>query len=47
MITKGMKLVGGSLFVEGSLSIAVSQDQKVLSNIGRLGKIAFDHSAGK
>jgi hypothetical protein len=46
MITKEIKLVGSRLFVEGSLDIAVPQDQRVLSDIGRLGKIACDHSAG-
>ena len=47
MITKGMKLVGGSLFFEGVFGVAVSQDQRVLSDIGRLWKIACGHSAGK
>jgi hypothetical protein len=47
MTTKEMKLVDSRLFVEESLSIAVSQDQRVLSDIGRLGNITFDHSVGK
>ena len=45
MATKREKLRGG--FVEGLLSIAVSQDRRVLSNTGRLGKIVFCHLAGK
>ena len=33
--------------VECLSSIAVSQDQRVLSNIGILGKTVFGHLAGK
>lgn len=39
MVTDGEKLVGGYLFVEGFLSIAASQDQRLLSNIGRVGRM--------
>lgn len=33
------KIVGSYLFVEGFASIAYSQDQRPLSNIGRLGRM--------
>lgn len=39
MATDGEILVGGYLFVEGFLSIAKSQDQRSLSNIGRIGRM--------
>lgn len=35
------QLMGGFLFVEGFLSMTESQDQRVLSNIGRLGRMAI------
>lgn len=35
------KLIGSYLFVEGFASIAYSQDQRVLSNIGRLGRMGI------
>ena len=41
MATDGEKMVGGYLFIEGLLSIIDSQDQRVLSNIGRLGRMAI------
>jgi hypothetical protein len=41
------KSMGCCSFVEDCLCIAVSQVQKVFSNIGRLGKIFFGHLAGK
>jgi hypothetical protein len=47
MVTQLEKLVDSCLLVEYFLSIAVSGDQKVLSNIGILGKIVFGNSAGK
>ena len=45
MATKWEKLTGG--FVKCLLSIAVSQDRRVLSNSGRLGKMFFGYLAGK
>lgn len=41
MPTSLEKLVGGYLFVEGFASIAYSQDQRSLSNIGRLGRMGI------
>ena len=41
MATQGEMLIGGYLFFEGLLSIIASQDQRVLSNIGRLGRMAI------
>lgn len=41
MATGGEMLVGGFLFVEGLLSIIESQDQRKLSNIGRIGRMAI------
>jgi hypothetical protein len=41
MATDGEMLVGGYLFVEGLMSIAWSQDQRLLSNIGRVGRMAI------
>ena len=41
MATDGEMLVGGYLFVEGLLSIVASQDQRILSNIGRVGRMAI------
>lgn len=41
MSTSLEKIVGGYLFVEGWASIAYSQDQRSLSNIGRLGRIGI------
>ena len=35
------KLAGSYLFIEGLLSIAYSQDQRPLSNIGRLGRMTI------
>jgi len=35
------QIMGGYLFIEGFLSITASQDQRVLSNIGRLGRMAI------
>lgn len=45
MTTQEEKSIGG--FVKGSSSIAVSQDQRAHSDIGRLGKTIFCHLAGK
>ncbi len=41
MATYGEKLVGGYLFIEGLLSIIDSQDQRTLSNIGRVGRMVI------
>jgi hypothetical protein len=41
LTTKEEKSIGCCHFVEYFLSIAVSQDQRVFSNFGRLGKTAF------
>lgn len=41
MATDGEMLVGGYLFVEGFLSIVGSQDQRLLSNVGRVGRMAI------
>lgn len=41
MSTSLEKLAGSYLFVEGLLSIAYSQDQRSLSNIGRLGRMGI------
>lgn len=41
MSTSLEKIIGGYLFVEGWASIARSQDQRGLSNIGRLGRIGI------
>ena len=41
MSTSLEKIVGGYLFVEGWASVAYSQDQRYLSNIGRLGRIGI------
>ena len=35
------KLAGGYLFVEGLLSITSSQDQRAISNIGRVGRMVI------
>lgn len=41
MSTSLEKIIGGYLFVEGFMSIAYSQDQRSLSNIGRLGRMGI------
>lgn len=41
MATTLEELMGGFLFVEGYLSMSASQDQRVLSNIGRLVRMAI------
>ncbi len=41
MATDLEKLFGGYLFIEGFLSIAESQDQRALSNVGRLGRMVI------
>lgn len=41
MATDGEKLIGGYLFVEGFLGIVESQDQRFLSNVGRVGRMAI------
>ena len=48
MSTSLEKIIGGYLFIEGWASIAYSQDQRSLSNIGRLGRMGIvkkQHSA--
>lgn len=41
MPTSLEKIVDGYLFVEGWTSIVYSQDQRSLSNIGRLGRMGI------
>lgn len=45
MSTSLEKIVGGYLFIEGWTSIAYSQDQRGLSNIGRLGRMGIVKTA--
>ena len=40
-VNSKMLSAGGYLFVEGWTSIAYSQDQRSLSNIGRLGRMGI------
>lgn len=41
MSTSLEKIIGGYLFIEGWASITYSQDQRSLSNIGRLGRMGI------
>ena len=41
MATGMERFLGGYLFIEGLLSIIDSQDQRTLSNIGRVGRMAI------
>lgn len=44
-VNSKMLSIGGYLFIEGWASIARSQDQRSLSNIGRLGRMGIVKTA--